>query len=34
MKDARLREMEIKATVRAVEETLRTGDADDLSPAS
>jgi uncharacterized membrane protein len=34
MKDARLREMEIKATVQAGEETLRTGDADDLSPAS
>jgi uncharacterized membrane protein len=34
LKDARLREMEIKATAQAVEETLRAGNADDLSPAS
>jgi hypothetical protein len=34
LKDARLREMEIKATVEAVEETLRAGDSDDLAPVS
>jgi hypothetical protein len=34
LKDARLREMEIKATVQAVEETLRAGDSDDLAPVS
>ena len=32
LKDARAREMEIKATVQAVEETLRAGDDDDLAP--
>jgi hypothetical protein len=31
MKDARLREMKIKETVEAVEETLRAGDSDDLA---
>ena len=33
LKDARLREMEIKATVEAVEETLRAGDDDDVALA-
>ena len=32
MKDARLREMKIKETVEAVEETLRAGDCDDFAP--
>ena len=32
LKEAQAREMEIKATVQAVEETLRAGDSDDLSP--
>ena len=31
--EKRLREMEIKATVQAVEETLRAGADDDLAPA-
>ena len=31
---SRLREMEIKATVEAVEETLRAGDDDDLAPVA
>ena len=34
LKDARLREMNIKATVQAVEETLRAGDDDDLAPVA
>jgi len=32
LKETRAREMEIQATVQAVEETLRAGDGDDLSP--
>jgi hypothetical protein len=34
LKDARLREMNIQATVEAVEETLRVGDSDDLASIS
>jgi hypothetical protein len=34
LKDARLREMNIQATVEAVEETLRAGDSDDLASIS
>jgi hypothetical protein len=34
LKEARLREMQIKATVEAVEETLRAGDSDDFSPVA
>jgi uncharacterized membrane protein len=34
LKENRLREMEIKATVQAVEETLRAGDSDDLTPGA
>ncbi len=30
--EKRLREMDIEATVQAVEETLRAGDSDDLAP--
>ena len=33
LRDDRLREMNIQATVQAVEETLRAGDSDDFSPA-
>jgi uncharacterized membrane protein len=34
LKDSRLREMQIKAMVEAVEETLRAGDSDDFSPVA
>jgi hypothetical protein len=34
LKDVRLREMKIKETVEAVEETLRAGDSDDLAPVA